>query len=483
MRRTDAVLIAALFAKGAIAQNGNGDSARTPPPSTSTLRKSYVIPVVELPLFIAGLNGAARVIYPNEMQDGNKVYQTTYASIREHFVDQPWVYDKDPFDINQFSHPYLGATLFSFPRSLGHSFWTSLVYAAVGSFLWEMAGETTPPSKNDLITTGQAGSLLGEALYRIAAYVHPGRDGERGSAFRAALADVIDPVTAFNHAAFGHHYKTRLSDVDPAVSWQLRLGGAKDAFARDYTEPSTLLRQDARLDYSIVYGLPGQPGYEYKHPLSYFDFHVSSVFNARKPLESVTLNGLLLGARTGEHSSHTRGIWGLYGSYDYFAPYLFRVSSTALSLGETRQISAGRAIALQTSALAGVGFGAAGSTRGITDTPTGEALRDYHYGVTPQTLVGARLILGDRLMIDGTARGYYVSGTGSDDTNGSESIFRGDAGATLRIIGGHSLGARFVSSYRQARYGSVPDRKFSEQTLMVSYSFLGSSHFGVVDWR
>ena len=31
-----------------------------------------------------------------------------------------------------------------------------------------MAGETDPPSINDMITTGQAGSLLGEALYRMA---------------------------------------------------------------------------------------------------------------------------------------------------------------------------------------------------------------------------------------------------------------------------------------------------------------------------
>ena len=32
----------------------------------------------------------------------------------------------------------------------------------------KMAGETDPPSINDMITTGQAGSLLGEALYRMA---------------------------------------------------------------------------------------------------------------------------------------------------------------------------------------------------------------------------------------------------------------------------------------------------------------------------
>jgi len=41
---------------------------------------------------------------------------------------------------------------------------------------------------------------------------------------------------------------------------------------------------------------------------------------------------LLLG-RTYEIGADYRGVWGLYGSYDYIAPQSFRVSTTALSLG------------------------------------------------------------------------------------------------------------------------------------------------------
>jgi hypothetical protein len=85
-------------------------------------------------------------------------------------------------------------------------------------------------------------------------------------------------------------------------------------------------------------------------------------------------------------------------------------------------------------------------------------------------------------MMDVAARGYYVSGLGSDDTHGSETIFRGNAGLNVRVIGGHTLGARFVESIRYARYGKLPDRRLSEGTITVSYSFLGSNHFNAVKW-
>ena len=48
-------------------------------------------------------------------------------------------------------------------RSNGQGYWPSVVYTFAGSVLWEIAGETTPPSRNDQIASGIAGSFLGEA--------------------------------------------------------------------------------------------------------------------------------------------------------------------------------------------------------------------------------------------------------------------------------------------------------------------------------
>ena len=133
--------------------------------------------------------------------------------------------------------------------------------------------------------------------------------------------------------------------------------------------------------------------------------------------------------------------------------------------------------------LGGVGYGAAGSKTVVASTPTTAAIRDYHRGVTPQALVALRLIGGGRAMLDMAAREYYVSGKGSDDAQGSETIFRGDLGITVRVLGGHALGARYIASTRNAQYGKRPNVKLSGGTVTLSYSILGGNRLDAVKWR
>ncbi len=459
--------------------------AAAPTPSkaaTDTLGRnggrSTLLPVLEAVGFLVALNAYDRVAYPNELYEGRKAYNSTLSSTWDHLRQQRWVHDPDPFNVNQFAHPYLGATLFGISRSTGHGFWRSLVYADAGSFAWEMAGEITPPSINDLITTGQAGTLLGESLYRIADLVLKDSPSHWWHPY---VAGILSPPTAVNRRVLGKDFKAELPDSAPSTTWEVRLGVRSDAVARDYSAPVTLLRRDATAEFSASYGLPGRAGYNYSRPLDYFTLDASFLLNSANPIENVMLRGLLVGRPTCA-TANLRGIWGLYGSYDYISPNLFRVSSTALSLGTTQQYRLAPDLALQGSLLGGVGYGAAGSQAGIVTTSAAEATRDYHFGITPQTLGALRLIVGDRAILDLTARGYYVSGLGSDDTHGSETIFRGNFGASVRMVGGHTLGVRYVASTRDASYGKLPDNHFSEGAVTLVYSFLGANHFGAVKW-
>jgi hypothetical protein len=59
-----------------------------------------------------------------------------------------------------------------------------------------------------------------------------------------------------------------------------------------------------------------------------------------------------------------KGIWGLYGTYAYVAPQVFRVSSTGAALGTTAQWWLSKSVALQGSALAGVGYAGGGVIHG-----------------------------------------------------------------------------------------------------------------------
>jgi len=464
--------LAATAAPARAQMNDGADSSR---------HRNYLIPAGELTGFLVALNAYDRVAYRNQVEDGKKVFGSTPTTTWDHLREQHWVHDQDPFNVNQIGHPYQGAMMYGWPRASGLGFWTSLVYSDVGSFAWEMAGETTPPSINDLITTGQAGSLLGETLYRMADLVLKDNGGQVARRFHEYLAMLLAPPTALNRHMFGRRLKIGLPDSAPATAWQIGLGATADAHARDPLLEATQLRRNATAQFSIAYGLPGTPGYDYTRPLDYFDLQASGLSSSSNPIENVMLRGLLIGRKTRDAGS-SRGVWGLYGSYDYISPFLFRVSSTALSLGTTRQYWLAPALALQGSVLGGVGYGAAGTIPAAPSTPTAEVVRDYHFGVTPQSLVALRFIAGDRATFDITTRGYYVSGLGSDDTHGSETIFRGNAGINVRVIGGHTLGAQFVESIRSARYGKLSDRRLSEGTITISYSFLGSNHFNAVKW-
>ena len=99
--------------------------------------------------------------------------------------------DRDPFSINQLGHPYQGNIYYGFARSAGLNYWQSLAYTLAGSFLWETAGETTPPSLNDHITSGIGGSFVGEALFRMASLLLEGGGENPGVLARAGRGGAL----------------------------------------------------------------------------------------------------------------------------------------------------------------------------------------------------------------------------------------------------------------------------------------------------
>ena len=187
-----------------------------------------------------------------------------------------------------------------------------------------------------------------------------------------------------------------------------------------------------------------------------------------------TLGGCFWGSTYASGES-TRGIWGLYGNYDYISPQVFRVSNTALSLGTTWQTWLSKTVALQGTALAGAGYGAAGSIE-----QTGE--RDYHYGVTPHGLLSLRFMFGDRVMIDLTGREYYVSNVFSSE-HGWENIFRGDSSLTVRVYDRHGVALRYSHSHRDASYSNIEYKNQTVGMVSLMYVFLGETGFGTVEWR
>jgi hypothetical protein len=158
------------------------------------------------------------------------------------------------------------------------------------------------------------------------------------------------------------------------------------------------------------------------------------------------------------------------------APQIFRLASTALSLGTTAEWRLSDSLALQGTALLGVGYATVSTFRGIADE------RANQYGVAPQTLLALRLIAGDRASLDLTAHEYFVSDV-SGSGAGHDNVVRADASLTWRIHGQHAVSLRYQLSRRDSDFRDLGKRTQSRGTVGIFYTLLGRDRFGTGDWK
>jgi hypothetical protein len=400
-----------------------------------------------------------------------KVFGSDFESIADNLTGK-WVYDKDPFKTNQFAHPYGGSIYHGFARSAGLTFWESFGYDVAGSALWEIAGERDPPSINDQITTPIAGAFLGEALFRTSNLIlERARCGP--SAATEFWAALISPSTGFNRWAYGDRFDAVYPSHDPAVFSWWGVGARRNVTLTDIGVLSRLNRDVGVAAYSIDYGLPGKSGYSYDRPFDYFHFEATATSSENAIPESVMIRGLLAG--TDYCGPKYSGIWGVYGVYDYFSPEIFKLSSTALSVGTTWQYLASDRFALQGSLLGGLGFTATGTTANE------RVERGYRYSVSPQGLVALRGVYRDVAMLDVTANEYYLADSlSSTRATGSENVVRAEISLTIRIFGLHAIRIGFIEASRDASFESIIDTPQRLGGLSVSYTRLDDTNFGVV---
>jgi hypothetical protein len=290
--------------------------------------------------------------------------------------------------------------------------------------------------------------------------------------WRVMGATAISPMTSLNRMLFGNRFDAIFPGHEPAyfARWNF---GAPVAERRVQGTSRRERRNEGLLETSFAYGLPGQPNYVYRRPFDYFNFEFAA--STSNIFEHIMSRGLLVGKQYGD--GRNAGVWGLYGSYDFIKPDVFRVSSTALSLGTTGQWRFGGPVTLQGTALAGVGYAAGGTLEGTT------ADRDYHYGLTPQSLLAARVVFGKVAALDMNARGYRISTVFSTADRGWENIGRADAALTVRLFGPHALTMKYLVTRRYASYPDLGIRDQRRDTVSVFYSFIRDRNLGAVGTR
>ena len=447
---------------------------------------SFLVPALEIPSFQLLLNR-----FDHYVLDAD-AYPAPVTNFRRN-LHRSWVVDNDKFSTNQFLHPYQGSVYQGFARSAGLDFWQASAYTFAGSLVWEEAGENTAPSINDQIATGIGGNFLGEPLFRMASLLLESSENGRPGWWRELGAALISPSTGFNRLAYGGRFAAVFQSHDPAVFTRVDVGGnlsthfsSNVRFNADPSAPpasQTIDVGNGVATFTMGYGLPGKSDYSYDRPFDYFDFELT--LDTANGVESVFSRGLLYGTDY-EAGPNYRGVWGIYGLYDYVAPNIFRVSNTAGAVGTTSQWWLSRGIALQTTALTGVGYAGGGVIHGagvVAPGPNGEGARNYHYGLTPESLVALRLIFADRADLDATARNYYISKVGATESTGSETINRLDVALTVRVFDLHGITLRYSLSNREGRYRGLPDSHQRVSVINLGYTLLGHARFGAVDWR
>ncbi len=425
--------------------------------------KSFAIPALEIVGFDFLLSNY------NRHFSGSSDYDVTGSSIRRN-LRGPWVVDNDPFRVNQFLHPYQGSLYHGAARASGLSYWQASALTFAGSALWEIAGEKTPPARNDQIASGIAGSFLGEPLFRIARLVTDRSD--LPYPWRNWVAAAVSPPVGLNKLLFGTRFDGAFVDHNPAYYGRLHLGASRST--QPGFEPSERFRRNtADLDLALEYGLPGQADYAYRRPFDYFS--VQAQLSSANAVEALSTRGLLWGTDYALRG-HTRGIWGLYANYDYLAPQIFHVSTTSLSIGTTAQWWATRHLAVQGTALLGLGYSAASTARGVGDST------EYHYGTASRGELALRVINGTRASLDVTATIVSV-GRITRRPAGRDEIARIGTALTWRLHGPHAIGISYVWSHRSASFPGTDGRRQSLAKVGLFYALLGQQAFGAVDWR
>jgi hypothetical protein len=132
-------------------------------------------------------------------------------------------------------------------------------------------------------------------------------------------------------------------------------------------------------------------------------------------------------------------------------------------------------LALQGTALVGVGYATVSTINGISDE------RSNQYGVAPQAQWALRLIAGDWAALDLTAREYFVSNV-SGGRGDHDNVIRADASVTWRIHREHAVTVRYQLSRRDSDFRDLGDRTQSRGTIGIFYTLLGRDRFGTGDW-
>jgi len=393
-------------------------------------KKSYLVPSFEIVLGNAAIFTGAYIA-------GMDWAHVGFDSTIDH-LSGGWKLDDDAYSTNQIWHPFMGSLAFSTARSTGHDFWVSGLYAVGGAFLWEIL-ENEIPSTNDMITTPIGGMFIGEAMHRFSRSLLY-RGYGRPTWIRRTAASIIDPVGAINRATWGDAWA---KTIPPALNAYFGVG---------WQQPTHLMGAEhggsgqLHVEAYVEHGLMGDRSFQPRRPLDHFTLQTALDVTGDEIEALLYVRGMLLGSSM-RSTDGLRGMYGLFGGYDYNNNHYVRASMLGVGPGAAAEWGVGgNAYLSGTAAAYLVPYGSAGGINEIEGP-----MRDHHDGPGLSQL--AELQLGQRgwWNIKSTTRLYEIRGRAVGDL-ADEFVVSSTLGGKVYIKPHQAIALECTYTYRRANF-------------------------------
>jgi hypothetical protein len=350
---------------------------------------------------------------------GDPQFRVSWDSFVEN-VRRGFEWDGNNFWTNQFYHPAHGSLHFTVARAGGYNYWASSLWALAGSWLWENAGETNPPSTNDVVNSTLGGIALGEPLFRLSTLVvdNEARGGERVA--RELGGFLVAPGAELSRVLSGDAFRRQPNPAERIPSRGLyAFRSGYRSLADDGAGAAT--SENVYLEIDVDYGDPfdGSSNTPFRH----FDFDL--LYNVNDPyhmIGKIKVAGLIHGRGVGDDGNDMVG-W--FQHFDFFDNPAYEFGSQSVGAGYLARRPVLGALALDAAAhLKGILLSA-------TRTDYRVSGRSYDFGMGLGYEVSLSLGLGARGFVT-FARGESfvasIEGAGADHRVGLTTV---SAGAPL----------------------------------------------------
>ncbi len=388
---------------------------------------AQVMPVLEVPVVVDSVKRKRPPVeVPREKHFGRAAFQTGVSLLAPFIYDKwvvnkdyadinlstmgrnlklsAWEWDRDPFQTNQFGHPYHGSLYFNSFRANGYNFWEAIPGTVAGTLVWETLGETERPSINDAVNTSFGGIVLGEMTYRLSNMIvnNRGRGFKRNAS--EVLAFVVSPMNGFNRILTGKWGKSTRNTIERDSSKVL---AEFDLGYRRYNADNR-----GRFGwYGHMKFLYGTPYQGYRTPFSNIAVNIEGGKDDSSMVNLISVYGSLAGWRI-RSNKQINHVAVLSANYDYINNQAFFYGGQSVKINLISEFTLPKKFKLTTN------LGAGPILLGAVPDDHIFNKRNYDYGVGFAVNGGGTIALSDKICY-----GIHYNGGYLNTVNGNPSHY------------------------------------------------------------